>query len=123
MTVVVSAATDVGLRRQQNEDSHATWTPDDPTERARRGVLLVVADGMGGSLAGEVASRIAVQTVLRAYRDAPGADPLENLVHALTQANAAVHDESASKPELTGMGTTCTAVVIRERDLLIAHVG
>jgi serine/threonine protein phosphatase PrpC len=123
MTVAVSAATDVGLRRQQNEDSHGTWTPDDPAERGRRGVLLVVADGMGGSLAGEVASRIAVQTVMRVYREAAGADALENLVHSLTQANAAVHDESATKPELTGMGTTCTAIVIRDRDLYVAHVG
>jgi len=122
MTVAVHAATDVGLRRQQNEDSHGIWMPEDPSSLERRGLLMVVADGMGGSLAGEVASRIAVQTVLRVYRESDG-DPFEDLERAVHEANAAVHGESAGRPDLTGMGTTCTAVVVRDRDLLFAHVG
>ena len=58
--VEVSAVTDVGLRRQHNEDSHGVWQPGDPGTLESRGVLMVVADGMGGSQAGEVASRSAV---------------------------------------------------------------
>src|SRR5206468_5522287 len=83
MGVVVTAATDVGLKRAQNEDSHGSWIPPEPDERRRRGVLLVIADGMGGSRAGEVASRLAVQTVLRVYREAGGSDPLEDLFRAV----------------------------------------
>ena len=120
--VDVSASTDVGLRRQHNEDSHGVWQSDDPGTLERRGVLVVVADGMGGSQAGEVASRIAVQTVMRVYQESAG-DPLEDLAHALEAANAAVHGESTSRPDLAGMGTTCTAVVVQGHDLLYAHVG
>lgn len=118
----VHAATDVGMRRQHNEDSHGVWAPADPELRERRGVLMVVADGMGGSQAGEVASRIAVQTVMRLYQEGAG-DPLDDLARALGAANAAVHTESTSRPDLAGMGTTCTAVVVRGHDLLYAHVG
>jgi protein phosphatase len=120
--VDVSASTDVGLRRQHNEDSHGIWQPSDPGTLESRGVLMVVADGMGGSQAGEVASRIAFQTVIRVYQEGSG-DPLEDLANAVAAANAAVHGESTSRPDLAGMGTTCTAVVVQGNDLLYAHVG
>lgn len=122
LRVDVETATDVGRKRPHNEDSHGVWVPEDDAG-AGRGVLLVVADGMGGSLAGEVASRLAVQTVVRAWRDADGERPLDDLYAAVEAANQRVHEESARNPELHGMGTTCTAVVLRDRDLLVAHVG
>ncbi len=123
MTVAVRAATDLGLRRTQNEDNHGSWVPSEPAERARRGVLIVVADGMGGSNAGEVASQLAVQTVIRSYREAPGDSPLDDLYRAVEAANEVVHRESVAHPEHSGMGTTCTAVVLRDRDAYFAHVG
>ncbi len=123
MGVEISAATDLGLKRAQNEDSHGTWMPSTAEERRRRGTLVVVADGMGGSRAGEVASRLAVETVLRCYREGSGEDPLEDLHHAVEAANQVVHRESAAHLEMAGMGTTCTAVVVREADAYIAHVG
>lgn len=123
LTAHIAGATDVGRRRSQNEDRWGTWAPDDPAERERRGVLLVVCDGMGGARAGEVASDLAVDTLTRAWRAAPGADPEAELVDALQQANAAVYEESTRKTELGGMGTTCTALVLRGADLFFAHVG
>ena len=48
MPLSVRSATDLGLKRSQNEDSHTVWIPNDPAEHQRRGVLLLVADGMGG---------------------------------------------------------------------------
>lgn len=123
MRVDVETLTDVGRKRPHNEDSHGTWVPESARELDRRGALLVVADGMGGSLAGEVASRLAVQTVVRAWRDATGERPLDDLYAALDAANQRVHEESGRNPELHGMGTTCTAVVLRGRDLFVAHVG
>ncbi len=123
ITLAVKAATDLGLKRSQNEDSHTVWLPDDPAERERRGALIIVADGMGGSLAGEVASHLAVDTVLRCYRDAEGDDTAENLREAVEAANEAVHNESLTHPDLSGMGTTCTVLVVRDRSAFLAHVG
>lgn len=123
MTLEIRAATDLGMKRSQNEDSHGCWVPEDPAERERRGVLVVVADGMGGSRAGEVASRLAVQTVIRVYREGLTGNPLDDLYRAVETANQIVHTESVSHPDMNGMGTTCTALVVRGADAFLAHVG
>ena len=77
-----AAATDVGRRRSDNEDRYAVWTSDDDPAGSPE-ALLVVCDGMGGSNAGEVASRLAVDTVLRLYEEHHGEDPLEALTAVL----------------------------------------
>src|SRR5262245_54566259 len=123
MRLAIQAATDVGLKRHRNEDTYAAWEPEDPDERARRGVLLVLADGMGGARSGDVASRIATEAVLRAYRQAPGADPLTDLGAALAAANQAVFTENSRQDELPGMATTLTAAVVRGSEIYVAHVG
>jgi serine/threonine protein phosphatase PrpC len=125
MDVAVGAATDTGIKRQLNEDCYARWAPEDPEEFDRTGLLLILADGMGGARAGEVASRVAVYTVLHAYREAMKTQVswLEALKQAVEAANDAVHEENRCNPDLRQMGTTCTAAAIRGRDLLLAHVG
>jgi serine/threonine protein phosphatase PrpC len=123
MKLEIKGATDLGRKRPVNEDSHAWWVPSAPEELSRRGILLVVADGMGGAQAGERASRIAVETVLRRYRDASAEDPLKDLQDAVEEANAAIHSESVTQDDKAGMGTTCTAVVVLDDDTLVAHVG
>ena len=123
MTVVVRAATDVGLKRTNNEDNYGCWLPEDAEERERRGLLLAVADGMGGVKGGEVASRITVETLMHVYRESSGSDVAEDLHGAVVAANRMVHRESVQQPELSGMGTTCTAAVVRGRDVYLAHVG
>lgn len=123
MTLEIRAATDLGMKRSQNEDSHGFWVSDDPAEREQRGSLVVVADGMGGSRAGEVASRLAVETVIRTYREGQMGSPLDDLYHAVETANHIVHQESVTHPDMNGMGTTCTALVVRGRDAFLAHVG
>jgi protein phosphatase len=123
MRLAIQAATDVGLKRHRNEDTYAAWEPEDPSERARRGVLLVLADGMGGARSGDVASRIATDAVVRAYRQAPGADPLTDLGAALAAANQAVFAENSRQDELPGMATTLTAAVVRGSEIYVAHVG
>jgi PPM family protein phosphatase len=119
----VKAASDLGLKRPRNEDSHAVWIPDEAEVRDQRGALIVVADGMGGSVSGEVASRLAVDTVVRVMSESPAEDLLADLRHAIEEANRVVHEKSLSEPELNGMGTTCTAVVIRGDVAWIGHVG
>ena len=122
MTLRIAAATDVGLRRDRNEDYYATWSPETEAERERRGELLVVADGMGGSAAGEVASRTAVEAVLHHFQSHADAFDVA-LTHALEAAHHAVHRMSVERPELSGMGTTCTAVAVRGGEVQFAHVG
>ncbi len=122
MVLHVSAATDVGLKRPHNEDSHAWWVPTEPAE-ARRGAILVVADGMGGAVAGEVASRLAVDCVMRRHREGCELDPMECLRRSIETANKAIHDQGQAYPEMRGMGTTCTAVVARDGELCFGHVG
>jgi protein phosphatase len=123
MKVVIRGTSDLGRKRPINEDSHAWLVPGTKEELESRGILLVVADGMGGANAGERASRLAVDTVIKNYREAKTPDPLASLQVSLEAANHAVHTESLSSQSLSGMGTTCTAAVLRDRDLLVGHVG
>lgn len=119
----LATLTDVGRKRSGNEDSHAVWVSEEPAEFARRGALLVVADGMGGANAGEVASRLAADTVIETYRADTGGDPAHALRVAIETANSRVHSQSVANHDQRGMGTTCTAVVVRGNKVWIGHVG
>jgi PPM family protein phosphatase len=123
-TLFVSASliTDCGCVRDLNEDCCQVVQPSDPEILERKGVLLVVADGMGGYQAGEVASRIAVETVARAYY-ASDVEPQAALTGAFHDANREIHDFSLARRELHGMGTTCTALAIQGGTAYSAHVG
>lgn len=101
--------TDIGLAREQNEDSLVVAAP-----------LFVVADGMGGHEAGEVASEIAVNTIA-AY--APTTADAEALGRAVEVANREVIDATLSGRGREGMGTTCTAAILENNRLVIAQVG
>jgi protein phosphatase len=109
--------TDVGLVRENNED-YATVS-------AQRG-LYVVADGMGGHLGGEVASRVAVETLASHLCAHPRprriADEQIRLAEAVGVANQAVLRESLER-RLFGMGTTLTALLLRGRTATLAHIG
>jgi serine/threonine protein phosphatase PrpC len=102
--------TDTGLQRRANEDSLLVRSP-----------LFVVADGMGGAQAGEVASSVAVETFRGGLRD--GLDPESSLVAQVEQANARINELSHDNVEHAGMGTTITVVYVAEQDVSIAHVG
>jgi serine/threonine protein phosphatase PrpC len=104
------AGTDTGRQRRANEDSLLAHAP-----------LFVVADGMGGAQAGEVASRIAVESFRDGLDDS--AEPEEALAALARVANARIHELSHSHAEQAGMGTTLTAIYVGERDVSIAHVG
>jgi len=119
----IASATDVGRRRSENEDCHVVWGPEDPEELGRRGVLLVVADGMGGANAGEAASRIATEVVLETFREHPDKEPDEILRTGIETANSTIHDQAAEHAEQHGMGTTCTTLIVRGRDVWLGHVG
>ncbi|MEQ1832591.1 MAG: Stp1/IreP family PP2C-type Ser/Thr phosphatase [Candidatus Eisenbacteria bacterium] len=120
---VIASATDVGRRRTGNEDSHALWVADDPQVRADRGLLCVVCDGMGGANAGEVASQLSVATVVESVSANRTADPATALRDAVELANQRVHTQASTNPDQRGMGTTCTAMLLRGTEVWIGHVG
>jgi serine/threonine protein phosphatase PrpC len=111
VNVVVGAASDVGLVREANEDSYLIERP-----------LYAVADGMGGHLAGDVASSTAVRVISEKAAAASASNP-ESLAQILVDANAVIYEQANSDSALTGMGTTCTLVLVDETRALIAHVG
>lgn len=108
LSVIAAAATDVGLVRQDNEDAYLVKPP-----------LYAVADGMGGHLAGEVASALSMET-LEAMVHLRGPDALADGVR---EANAAIYERQIRDRALAGMGTTITGVVVRDDALHLAHVG
>jgi len=102
--------TDTGRQRRENEDSAYARAP-----------LFVVADGMGGAQAGEVASRIAVEAFQAELP--PGDSPEARLAGCAQAANRQIYEISRSEHERAGMGTTLTAVYVGDGDLAVAHVG
>jgi len=117
--LVHSARTDVGMIRSGNEDSFAVEA--DP----ERG-LFVVADGMGGHAAGEVASEMAVQILQRELsdlRDIDDPSASERVTSALKRANKAIHDRTIAEVDKQGMGTTASVLIVAGHRYLIGQVG
>jgi len=119
----VAQLTDVGRKRPHNEDNMAYVIPKDAQLMTRKGALFLVADGMGGHAAGEVASEIAVDTVSKVYYQDDGDDIAVSLLHAIKRANALIHQRAAENMLRSGMGTTCVAAVLRANVAYIANVG
>lgn len=106
-----------GLVREENEDRVAIVS--DP---ARGALLAVVADGMGGHASGEVASRLAVATIARRRR-LRARRPDVALAEGFVEANEAIRKAARRDPGRSGMGTTCTALLLRDGEGFCAHVG
>lgn len=112
----VGSATDVGMRRDHNEDAFATFEAEDG------GLVLVVADGMGGHLAGEVASEMAIE-ILRRELARPADDPSAALRAAIELANQEIWNEAARDAEKAGMGSTIVAAIVRGNQVYLANAG
>jgi serine/threonine protein phosphatase PrpC len=108
--------------RPHNEDFAGAYAPTVPDDAWDRGPLWVVADGMGGHAAGEVASRLATETVLASWANGAPAAPAAALRDAVRRANAAVLDASHEIGR-RGMGTTVVALTFAGTEALIANVG
>ncbi|HZU60411.1 MAG TPA: Stp1/IreP family PP2C-type Ser/Thr phosphatase, partial [Solirubrobacteraceae bacterium] len=101
---------DTGRQRRENEDSAFAAAP-----------LFVVADGMGGAQAGEVASRLAIETFQRGL--AADGSPEQRLAERVRDANRRIYEKSRTESGREGMGTTLTAAYVDDGQLAIAHVG
>src|SRR5580692_4836001 len=121
--IEAASLTDVGRQRSNNEDSFLYWEPSSDEDFRRKGRLAVVADGMGGYEGGQEASRLAVETVRSIYDNSFGAGAQETLVEAFATAHQNIQRFATEHPQFYGMGTTCTALAIVERQLYFAHVG
>jgi len=121
--------TDAGLRRTSNEDSHST--------RPDLG-LFIVADGMGGHVAGEVASRVAVESISAFIEETANSDPnrtwpfpfdadlsfeANRLKAAFRLANARIASAIADSQDLRGMATTASGLLVRPTNSCVAHIG
>jgi serine/threonine protein phosphatase PrpC len=145
--VVAASCTDIGRVRKQNEDAVVLCEPPDRELQARLGRLYLLADGAGGHAAGEVASRLAVETVAAVYYQRETIDedtedgvqendsalqlgglqdlvlPRKRLIKAFEAAHQHIRHLSTLQCDYTGMVTTCLAVVVKGTHVLIAHVG
>lgn len=123
MTPRVAGLTDVGAVRAANQDAIDWHVSDD-----NRQVLLVVADGMGGYQGGEIASRIAVDTVMGSLAGhlVPGTgrdEPQDAMQAAINLANERIQERRATDTELSKMGTTLVIAWIIDGEAYIAHLG
>jgi protein phosphatase len=140
MQIEVFGRTDVGMTRDHNEDSflvanlttrQASLQPEVRVhELGRRGSLFMVADGMGGAAAGELASEMATETVFNHMVEAWGNDPevteqrfAWRLKEAVELANGRIHEYARTHPENKGMGTTTTATGCFAGALYVTQVG
>jgi protein phosphatase len=138
IAIAVAGRTDVGRMRDHNEDAFlvADLSADGAAPGAGsaplgpRGALLMVADGMGGAAAGEVASAMAIETVLDEMRSrwiTADADDADHFAHALREAteaaNQRIHGHARSQPGMKGMGTTATVVGVLGPWAFLSQVG
>ncbi|MGI4788717.1 MAG: Stp1/IreP family PP2C-type Ser/Thr phosphatase [Janthinobacterium lividum] len=122
-SVKMGAKTDLGRVRDNNEDKFDFFEPEDPTTLAVKGSFYAVADGMGGHSAGQIACELALKTVLSVYYGDPSPEKEASLRHAVGEANGLIYDTAQTIPDRQGMGTTLTAAVLCEDQLILAQVG
>jgi len=113
---------DIGKCRKNNEDALYVPLPEDEIQN-----LFIVADGMGGCNAGEVASQYAIDSFLnyiKKERDSHGEEDIPDLLaEAMAASNRAVYDKSNSEREFAEMGTTMVAAAVQDGKIFVAYVG
>ena len=117
------AISDIGLRRSNNQDSHSEMLAGDQRVWNQRGHIFVVADGMGGHAAGELASKMAADIIPVAYQKKTMTPPAYAAVEAVQEANVQIFTKGNADDNLRGMGTTCDVLVILPEGAMFAHVG
>ena len=121
--IFVAGDSDKGMNRDNNEDRFAVsayhLSSDDPTPS----LLAIVADGIGGHLAGEVAAEFAVEMVSQYVADSDAKKPVEILKAAYLLASQTIQDHADSTPGQQGMGATCVSAWIIKDKLYVANVG
>lgn len=116
-------ASDIGMVRVENQDSFGKFPPDNLNTYSEKGQLFIVADGIGGHAGGKTASSLAVETIKNVFFNSNTNETAVNLRKAVEEANAAIHHTAKTSEKFNRMGTTCTAMVIKDNSAVIAQVG
>lgn len=148
LRINAASCSDTGRLRERNQDSIALCEPPDQRRAEQLGWLFLLADGSDSRAAGEVASRMAVETIAAVYYDQATSkevtedvlassndgrpfqassdetgSPLVRLQQAFSTAHWRIHELATLKEEYAGMATTCIAAVVKDRQVVIAYVG
>ncbi len=124
MELTYSELSSPGPARENNEDYVGFWQPQSLEEKRRLGAVAVLADGVGGMNHGEVASRLAVETALKTFREIPGEPtPQQLLTQMFNAANLAVYDKGMEDHGKSRMATTLAIAVLRNNELVVGNVG
>jgi len=116
------ARSEIGHARENNEDKFDFYEPDEESLLAARGSVYLVCDGMGGHNAGQIASELAAKQFLHAYYHL-GGTAQEAARHAILQAHHYIAEMASKIPSRYGMGTTLTALILKQDEGILAHVG
>jgi len=117
------ALTDIGMRRTTNQDSHALALAENAEMYQGRGHFLLVADGMGAHAAGELASKIAAESVPHLYHKYRELTAPEALLRSIRETNTEIHRRGSANPDFHNMGTTCSTLALLPQGAIAAHVG
>lgn len=112
----VVGKTDVGLKRAANEDNMLNAI-------TQNGLVSIVCDGMGGHVGGATASKIAVTTIIENLNNVYYEDPRIAIGESIDRANRAIIQKTKEQPDLSGMGSTCVMLLVRNGKVYIGHVG
>lgn len=121
--IAFAGSTDVGLRRSHNQDSHVVLPAADAEQWQQRGHVFLVADGMGAHAVGELASKLAVDSIPHIYSKHAQEGPVSALRRAFVESNLNIHNRGQANKEFEGMGTTASALVLRPEGAWVGHVG
>jgi len=120
--IVDAAATDTGMRRSNNQDSHTIVRASKVETWRQRGHLFMVADGMGAHAVGELASKLACDNIPHNYAKAKGS-PTEAITRSYKEVGALIHGKATANRDFQGMGTTASTLILLPGGSLIGHVG
>jgi serine/threonine protein phosphatase PrpC len=121
--IIDAAATDTGMRRSNNQDSHSVVRASTYETWKQRGHLFMVADGMGAHAVGELASKMACDNIPHNYNKTKTTSPSEAITKAFREVGALIHSRASANRDFQGMGTTCSTLLLLPDGALIAHVG
>ena len=122
LSIIYNAKSDIGLVRTENQDSYGKFPENSLDLYSAKGLLFIVADGMGGHKGGKEASSIAVKVIGNEYFILQNEDS-EALKESIEKANSEIYKKAGSSNEFGGMGTTCSALLLKDENGTIGHVG
>ncbi|PZR94896.1 MAG: serine/threonine-protein phosphatase, partial [Candidatus Chloroheliales bacterium] len=119
----IGSRLDLGQMRDNQEDSLRIYLPEQQVVQEEKGALFIVADGVGGHQAGDVASALATEVLTNAYYASASHNVEDALREAVAAANTHIYQEAQARASQAGMGSTCVVVALRGNHIGVANVG